>query len=49
MLSIDIDLLKQKLYNAIDEDDYNTAYSISTELDVLIVEFYRSNYCYNMF
>lgn len=47
MLSYDIDFLKQKLYTAIDENDYNTAYSLSVELDVLIVEFYKANYCFN--
>lgn len=42
MLSYDIEFLKQKLYNAIDDEDYNYAYKISTELDVLIVEFYKT-------
>lgn len=47
MLSYDIDFLKQKLYNAIEKEDFGAAYTLSTELDVLIVEFYKTFYCRN--
>jgi hypothetical protein len=47
MLLMDIDSLKQVLYMAIDREDFNTAYKISTELDTLIVEYYKTSYKYN--
>lgn len=43
MLSSDIEMLKQKLYNAIDQGDESIIYNISVALDDLIVEFYRSH------
>jgi hypothetical protein len=41
MIINDIDMLKQKLYSAIDQGDENSIYNLSVELDSLIVEFYK--------
>jgi hypothetical protein len=40
MLLFDIEVLKQKLYNAIEHEDNSEILNISEELDTLIVEFY---------
>ena len=41
MIINDIDIMKQKLYNAIEKGDDYSIYEISVELDSLIVEFYK--------
>jgi len=46
MLSNDIEILREKLYLAIEQGDEIKIYRLNYELDGLIVEFYKKTYSY---